>query len=254
MHFNKGPSSSQKKRRGGKFRGNKTTNISDFDTKSCYFGTVERIVNGHNILVKDLNTNNIVHTTTHRTNSKKFNKGSPVVFSYTKGEKTGEILCMYNADDLTDLCQHFKISFDKASKAMGMGIGLSNDSIDYDSVPVIKQTIEPINVPTQQIYSMMDLIQDDDINSDLESEFEEDIEVKCDRFGNTIENKTVDIIVEQVDERNPNSINIVAEQDIESLDEESQPLASTDKFSKNKKSMKTARGNARKNKQSFFEY
>ena len=245
----KGPTSSQKKRRGGKYRGNKIINVFDYDIESCNFGIIEGIVNGHNIKVRDLKTNNIVHCSIHRMNLKRFNKGFPVVFSYIIGEKTGEVISIYNTDDLTDLCQHFKIGVEKASKAMGMGFGLNSDNIDDNIVPIVKQNQNTINVVTRSTYGMMDLIEDND------SESEDEIEVKYDRFGNTIEDKTVDVVVEQVDESNLNTIDIVTDEVTnEVTDEESQPQSNVDKFRKNKKNMKNAREKARNKKQSFIEY
>lgn len=255
----KGPTSSQKKRRGGKYRGNKTINVFDYDSESCNFGIIEGIVNGHNIKVRDLKTNNIVHCSIHRMNLKKFNKGFPVVFSYINGEKTGEVISMYNTDDLTDLCQHFKIGVEKASKAIGLGFGLNSNNTDDDIVHIVKQSQNTINVATSSTYGMLDLIED----NESEFESEEEVEVKYDRFGNTIEDKTVDIVVEQVDESNLNTIDVVTDEVTnkvtdeitdEETNEESQPQLNIDKFRKNKKNMKNAREKARNKKQSFIEY
>jgi hypothetical protein len=252
-HF-KGPTSSQKKRRGGKYRGSKTINIDEFDVDSCCFGIVESIINGHNVTVTDLKTNKLVHCSTHRNNTKKYNKGCPVVFSYIHGEKTGEILCMYNTDDLTDLCQHFKIDINKASKAIGIGIGMNTgmsvNQVEYD-IPIAKTTQKTIDVVTKN--PIYDLIEMDD-------EYEDDeIEVKYDSHGNTIEEKIIDIVVEENNKDDETKIvDIITENvdavQLESEDEKEQLEKHTDdKHRKNKKYLKNSRTMARKNKGTFFE-
>lgn len=115
-----GPSSSARKRR-GKARNNQQDSIviSDFDLKSCKFGIIDGIVNGRAVAVKDLHTDKIIHCTTHRMFTKNINKGMPVVFSYL-GSKTGEVIGNFSTDRISELCNHFMVNNEKASRASGM--------------------------------------------------------------------------------------------------------------------------------------
>jgi hypothetical protein len=254
-HF-KGPTSSQKKRRGGKYRGNKIINVFDFDSNSCNFGIVEAIVNGHNILITDQKTEKKVHCSTHRINSKKFSKGSPVVFSYINGEKTGEIISLYSSDDISDLCAHFKVNYEKTLKSLGKGFGSNNTNVD-EIEPI---EYSPKNSDNEQNRYNMDLIPDDYTSY----ESEEEVEVKYDRFGNTIEeNKTVDVVIEEIDRVNLNTIDVkttdITEEHIDVKTEditktEDNTVVVPEKIRRDKKDIKNARDKARNRKQAFIEY
>lgn len=249
----KGPTSSQKKRKGGKYRGgNKTINIFDFDTETCNTGVVEGIINGNSVSVKDLKTNKLVHCTTHRMNTRKCPRGSLVVFSYIYRNTTGEILNIFNTDDLVELCEHFGIGQEKASKAIGINIAFGTNEIDdTEYIPIAKQSVKPIidNLVQSSLHGMDSIL-------DIESE-ESDIEpdVKYDRFGNTIE-ESVDIIVDLVEQNNQDTINVIPE-DYENSQEDEKSVVDNDpsnKFRKNKKDLKNTRSNARNKKHGFIEY
>jgi len=143
----KGPTSAQKKRR-GRPRGSKQDKIiiSDLDVQSCFLGIVESIVTGKAIIVKDLHTDRLIHCTTHKLNTKFFNKGMPVVFSYI-GNKNGEIIANYSSDNMLKLTYHFKINDNKAIKQAGQitNINKINTSIDNEFDDIITN-LEQINI------------------------------------------------------------------------------------------------------------
>lgn len=246
----KGPSSSKRNKRGGKSRFNKfEINIADFDTDSCNFGVVEGIVNGNTVTVRDLQTNGVVHCTTHKMNTRRFSKGMAVVFSYIRGEKTGEIIASYNSDRINDLCHHFKIGSEKASKAMGFYSEVNNDITD--DVPIAR-TISVIDKP---VFSDNFLI---GISDDSESEYESEVEYKTDRFGNTINDDndtTIDVNYTTLPDAEQNDDSSDANSD-NLPDKSDEPSANSTKFTKfkqNKKHLQNSRSNARHKKQSFLD-
>ena len=126
-----GPSSAQKKRKGGKSRGHKKSNpIDDYDIESCFFGVIDKINDFKQVSVMDMRNNKIVHCTLHGMTARFLNKGSIVVFSYTRGDTSGEVLATYSTDHLQSLCDHFKINFEKASKSAGISTSINRNCSD----------------------------------------------------------------------------------------------------------------------------
>ena len=262
----KGPTSSQKKRKGGKYRGgNKSVNIHEFDTESCNVGVVEGIVNGNSINVKDLKTNKMVHCTTHRVNTRRCPRGSLIVFSYIYGNNTGEMINMFNTDDLVELCEHFGVGQEKASKAIGIGVGFGNGEFEQDEyIPIAKTSsiLSNDKISNQSLHSM-DLISENDLENSEESIDYEEKEIKYDRFGNTIEDKPIEVVLDLVQENSCDTINVISEdydqtEDVDNIEngEENanESTSNVNKFRKNKKNLKNARAFARNKKNNFIEY
>lgn len=111
-----GPSSASKNRRGGKHR--QTENkieIVDFDINSCFLGSIEKKFSEWNAIVKNLKDDTLVNCKARGFKMKFISEKTPVVFAFS-GAKNGEILCYYTLDNLRELCDHFGINYDKASK------------------------------------------------------------------------------------------------------------------------------------------
>jgi hypothetical protein len=126
-----GPSSAQKKRKGGKSRGHKKQNpIDDYDVESCFFGVIDKINDYKQVSVMDMRNNKIVHCTLRGMTARFLNKGSIVVFSYTRGDTSGEVLATHSTDHLQSLCDHFKINFEKASKSAGISTSINRNCSD----------------------------------------------------------------------------------------------------------------------------
>lgn len=127
-----GPSSAQKKRKGGKSRGlhKKQNPIDDYDVESCFFGVIEKINDYKQVSVMDMRNNKIVHCTLRGMTARFLNKGSIVVFSYSRGDTSGEVLATYSTDHLQSLCDHFKINYEKASKSAGISTSINRNCSD----------------------------------------------------------------------------------------------------------------------------
>ena len=126
-----GPSRAQKKRKGGKSRGHKKQNpIDDYDVESCFFGVIDKINDYKQVSVMDMRNNKIVHCTLRGMTARFLNKGSIVVFSYSRSDTSGEVLATYSTDHLQSLCDHFKINYEKASKSAGISTSINRNCSD----------------------------------------------------------------------------------------------------------------------------
>lgn len=171
----KGPTSSQKKRR-GKPRGSRQDSIliTDIDTHSCYLGIVESIATGKAVIVKDLHTDKLIHCTTRKINTKFFNKGTPVVFSYIS-DRNGEVVANYSADNIAELTYHFKINDMKGAKYVGQITAINNlksSTIDAEFTDIINALkLQQDNIECD-IVSNIDNEKENEDEDESESELE----------------------------------------------------------------------------------
>jgi len=151
-----GPSSASKSKRKGKAKGPKHYNITDFDIESCFLGTVIKVIAGTQIGVKNLKkTDEIYHCSIHGNfNHRNLNIGSLVVFSKLR-ENTGEIISFFSPDLSEDLCTHFKIPHDVASKEAGISTNITrnfnstgiNRQLQTSTVTPVEQSLESVFDP-----------------------------------------------------------------------------------------------------------
>ena len=143
-----GPSSAAKSRRGGKQRQKENKiEITDFDLKSCFLGSIEQKFSEWNAIVKNLKDDTLVNCKARGFKMKFVSVKTPVVFS-TYALKVGEIICYYTPDNLRELCEHFGVNYEKASKECG--IVSSHDVADdlEEEVVIASQAKEKVKKDT----------------------------------------------------------------------------------------------------------
>ncbi len=143
-----GPSSAAKSRRGGKQRQKENKiEITDFDLKSCFLGSIEQKFSEWNAIVKNLKDDTLVNCKARGFKMKFVSVKTPVVFA-TSGSKNGEIICYYTPDNLRELCEHFGVNYEKASKECG--IVSSHDVADdlEEEVVIASQAKEKVKKDT----------------------------------------------------------------------------------------------------------
>lgn len=224
-YFNRsfGPTSAKKKR-AGKSRGhnNKQYNIYDIDKNSCQFGIVENIINKNTVNVKSLLSGKSVHCTTHKSNSRMFDKGCPVVFSYLRSDTTGEIVAKFSTDELHDLCDHFNIGYEKVCNLIGSDV--NNVTIDVDSLnnlnnlKISSMNDKPVETKDKIIY--VSTIPDEYF--DQLSDSEEEKVYRVDKFGNTIESE------DEMENSDEVIIDVNTDQAVENIEQPSKPEKAID--------------------------
>ena len=222
--ISKGPTSSQKKRR-GKPRGSRQDSIiiTDIDTCSCFLGTVESIATGRAVIVKDLHTDKLIHCTTRKINTKFFNKGTPVVFSYIS-DNNGEVIANYSVDNITELTCHFKINDTKAAKHVGQITNINNLS-----------SLSCIDTEFDNIINNLKL-QQNNIDNDIDSESINNSDSESDKE-----------LEKNLNKKNSNDTDLdTKSDDINNIAIDTTPTI------KNKKLLFKSRNDNRKNKNNFF--
>jgi hypothetical protein len=243
-----GPTSAKKRKGGSRRRKTNTeTVITDFDTESCFFGVVESIISSKQCIVRDMKTNKLVHCSTRGFYTRQLSKGSPVVFAYLRGDTVGEVIEAYNTDSLEDLCYHFKINFESASKSCGLSTNVNK--------------IDNSAIPTLSIGVHQDVQQLTTVNEDIESDddYESEEEPPMDKFGNYIvkdedEDEEVEVEVEvEIVSKSLNTITVESEES----EEEQVPVVVTkpvEKTSKqDRKALDIKRKNDRKSRRDNFD-
>lgn len=239
-----GPTSAKKRKGGSRRRKtNNETVITDFDTESCFFGVVESIISSKQCIVRDMKTNKLVHCSTRGFYTRQLSKASPVVFAYLRGDTAGEAIEAYNTDHLEDLCYHFKINYESASKSCGLSTNVNK--IDNSAIPSLSIDIRPETQNLQVLHE--DDVESSDHSNEYESESEE--EQLMDKFGNYIIKERGDIEVEIVS-RTLNTITVnepEASESSESEHEQEIPVIETKPIEKPSKQDKKAIDMKRKN-------
>jgi hypothetical protein len=184
-----GPTSAQKKKRAGRFRGsrNNKNSIEDYDNDTCHLGVVEAQATGKSVRVKDLRTNNIIHCNTHAVNSRQCTKGSVVVFSFLR-DKQGELLGSHSTDQLSELCYHFKINNETAGKEIGLITSVTsndNSNDEFEDIPIARTTSQYTSNNIDYLQSVVEF--DQSSEDDDEEEFEDVETTKTDKYGNITE-------------------------------------------------------------------
>jgi len=143
-----GPSSAAKNRRGGKKRQKENKiEITDFDLKSCFLGSIEEKFSEWIAIVKNLKDDTLVNCKARGFTMKFVSVKTPVVFGLS-GSKNGEMICYYTPDNLRELCEHFGVNYEKASKECG--IVSSHDVADdlEEEVVIASQAKEKVKKDT----------------------------------------------------------------------------------------------------------
>jgi len=121
-----GPTSAAKKKRGGGKKKSPENRylISDLDRDSMFLGIIKAPFGEFQAMITNLRDDSVFKGTARNIKMKFLSIGTPVVCSSLGGNKY-DISSYYSMDYLPELCSHFKINYETASKKCGIATSIS---------------------------------------------------------------------------------------------------------------------------------